>query len=154
MSFCRSQHVERQTSLSPESMQVAVFFHTDHLVCSVEHSDRFALRRQFFTHDSILRVQLYPLDIMLFCHRMQRRAYCHLPSAFNAFDHRHMFLLRSINRVCLKTNHRFPAAYESPCPWIHHFHHVAANGATIDFSFLCHDTFSFLLVTQYCVLQK
>ena len=82
--------------------------------------------------------QLYPLDVMLWQHRMLCASYLYTIAALDGFYHGHMLLLGTIRGVLFHLLHRLTATTQHGTR-IYYFHYVATYRATIDFSCLCHN---------------
>src|SRR5574344_1493803 len=95
-------------------MKVAVFASHNILGFCVGQEDSFRLFAwlQLVTKHICRGEQLYPLDVMLWKHRMFYASYRYTISALDRFYHRHMFLLGTITGIFLHELHWLAAATE------------------------------------------
>ena len=82
--------------------------------------------------------QLYPLDIMLWEHRMLYASNLYTIAALDRFYNGHMLLFCRIRGVLLHQFHGLTAAAEHGSR-IHYLYHVATNRATVDLSCFSHN---------------
>ena len=138
---------ETFTLCFPQSVKIAVLPGTQTLLVGEECCLRLASGLQFAPQYRFGRQQLDPLDIVLVEHRMLHTSHPYVVSIGCFLNHRDMFLLCSVGSVLFEQNHRFAATHQFARSSIQHFHHVATNGATIDFLNFCHNV-SFLFGVQ------
>ncbi len=119
----------------PQSVEIAVFASRNILGFCVGQEDSFRLFAwlQLVTKHIGRGEQFYPLDVMLWKHRMLHTSYCYAIAALNRFYHRHVLLFGAITGVFLHQLHRLATATKHGS-WVYNFYYIATNLAAVDFS--------------------
>ena len=81
-------------------------------------------RVKFAAHNAHRGKQLYPLDIMLFCHRVRYGAYRYTESSINRFHNRHMLLMSAVGGIAMQQKHRLATTRKNGT-FMQDFHYIA-----------------------------
>ena len=126
-------------------MQVAIGAGGLHLRLGAEESLGLVAGLQMVAHGALFRFKFNPFNEMFGQHGVLCAAHAHQHAFGGADQEGHVLLVRSIGCVLREEGHRFAAAHQRAAGGVHHFHHIAADGALVDFVVLCHGSKCFVV---------
>ena len=140
-------HRDVNTGVSglPKSVQVAIGAGGFHLRLGAEECLGLVAGLQMVAHGALVGFEFNPLYEMFGQHGVLCAAHAYQHAFGGADQEGHVLLVRSIGCVLREEGHRFAAAHQRAAGGVHHFHHIAADGALVDFVVLCHGSKCFVV---------